>query len=160
MTVAPQPCQLVVFHLDEQRYALHLAAVERIVAVPEVTPLPHAPEIVLGVVNVGGRVAPVVDIRRRFKLPMREVHLSDHLIIASTARRMVAMIVDGATGVIEHREITAAGGIVQGLEYVEGVAKLEDGLILIHNLETFLSLDEEKALDHATESIGNNAVTA
>lgn len=80
--------QLVVFTLDEQRYALHLAAVERIVRVVEVTPLPKSPEIVLGVVNVQGRIIPVVNIRKRFRLPEREIALSNQLIIASRSRRM------------------------------------------------------------------------
>jgi chemotaxis signal transduction protein len=60
---------LVVFTLDEQRYALHLDAVKRIVRAVEVTPLPKAPQIVLGVVNVQGKVIPVMNLRSRFSLP-------------------------------------------------------------------------------------------
>ena len=74
--------QLVVFTMDEQRYALQLAAVERVVRMVEVTPLPQAPQIVLGVINAQGRIIPVVDIRRRFRLPARDIRLSDHLLIA------------------------------------------------------------------------------
>jgi len=77
--------RLVVFTLDEQRYALRLSAVERIVRVVEVPPLPKAPEIVLGIVNVQGRVLPVVNIRRRFRLPEREAGLRDQLILALTS---------------------------------------------------------------------------
>ena len=62
---------IVVFALDEQRYALHLLAVERVVRAVEVTALPEAPEIVLGVVNVKGRIVPVINVRRRFRLPER-----------------------------------------------------------------------------------------
>ena len=62
---------IVVFTLDEQRYALHLLAVERVVRAVEVTALPEAPEIVLGVVNVKGRIVPVINVRRRFRLPER-----------------------------------------------------------------------------------------
>ena len=74
--------QLVVFNMDEQRYALQLATVERVVRMVEVTLLPQAPKIVLGVINAQGRIIPVVDIRRRFRLPARDIHLSDHLLIA------------------------------------------------------------------------------
>ncbi|MBF8302857.1 MAG: cheW40H-4 [Candidatus Dadabacteria bacterium] len=63
--------QLVVLTLDEQRYALHLSAVERIVRVVEVTPLPKAPEIVLGVVNVQGQIIPVINIRKRFSTGLK-----------------------------------------------------------------------------------------
>ncbi len=59
----------IVFTLDEQRYALHLSAVERVICVVEITPLPKAPEIVLGIINVGGQIIPVIDMRKRFRLP-------------------------------------------------------------------------------------------
>jgi len=143
--------QLVVFTLNEQRYALCLRAVERVFYFVEVTHLPQAPEIVLGVVNVRGRIIPVVDIRKRLRLPDRETNLSDRLIVAQTSRRTVALIADAVSGVVEGSkdELIAAETILPGLEYVEGVTKLEDGMILIHNLEKFLSLEEEKTLDQA-----------
>lgn len=141
----------VVFSLDEQQYALHLSAVERIARMVEITPLPKAPEIVLGVVNVQGRIIPLVNIRRRFRLPEREMNLSDQLIIARTAKRTVALVADMVSGVIERseREVIAAERILPRMEYVEGVVKLEDGMILIHDLDRFLSFEEEKALDEA-----------
>ncbi len=102
--------QFVVFTLDGQAYALHLSVVERIVRVVEVTPLPKAPEIVLGVVNVGGKIIPVIDIRKRFRLHGREIDLSDQLVIANTLHRRVALVVDSVIGVIERSvpEVTAA----------------------------------------------------
>jgi purine-binding chemotaxis protein CheW len=140
--------QLVVFAMDEQRYALQLAAVDRVVRMVEVTPLPQAPQIVLGVINAQGRIIPVVDIRRRFRLPARDIHLSDHLLIARTARRTVALALDAVTGIVEGsaQAVITAEEILPGLEYVEGVIKLEDGLILIHDLDTLLSLEEEQTL--------------
>lgn len=141
--------QLVVFNLADQRYALHLSAVERVVLIAELTALPKAPEIVLGIINVRGRIVPVVDTRRRFGLPAREVNLSDHLIIARTSRRVVALLADAVAGVVQHSRaaITAAEQILRNLEYVEGVVKLDDGLILIHDLDTFLSAVEERTLE-------------
>jgi purine-binding chemotaxis protein CheW len=143
--------RLVVFTLDEQRYALRLEAVERIVCLVEVTPLPKAPEIVLGVVNVQGRVLPVINIRRRFRLPEREEDLRDRLILARTSRRPVALAVDAVGAVVEGTvdEVIPAESIVSGTDYVDGVVKLADGLVLIHDLERFLSLEEEKELGKA-----------
>jgi len=143
--------QLVVFSLDEQRYALLLSNVERIVRVVEITSLPKAPEIVLGVINVRGEIIPVVNIRKRFRLPEREITLSDHLIIAKTSRRAVALLADRVGQVLEvlENKIISAKKILPAMDYVEGVVKLEDGLILIHDLEKFLSLEEEKALERA-----------
>jgi purine-binding chemotaxis protein CheW len=145
--------QLVVFTMDEQRYALQLAAVERVVRMVEVTLLPQAPQIVLGVINAQGRIIPVVDIRRRFRLPARDIRLSDHLLIARTARRTVALALDAVTGIVEGsaQAVITAEEILPGLEYVEGVIKLEDGLILIHDLDTLLSLEEEQTLAAALQ---------
>lgn len=144
----------VVFTLDEQRYALHLSAVGRIVRIVEITPLPKAPEIVLGVVNIQGQIIPVFNIRRRFHLPEREIELSDQLIIAHTSRRTVALVVEEVIGIIERapQEIVPTEQVLPGTEYVEGVVKLEDGMILIHDLDTFLSLKEEKTLDVALKT--------
>ena len=77
--------RLVVFTLDDQRYGLPLSAVERVVPMVDITPLPKAPDIVLGVVDVQGRVIPVVNLRRRLRLPERDIALTDQLVIARTA---------------------------------------------------------------------------
>ena len=147
--------QFVVFTLDEQRFGLELTAVERVVRRVEITPLPKAPEIVLGIVNVRGRVVPVVDIRKRFRLAERGPVLSDQIIIARTAQRPVALVVDAVTDVLDRpqEDIIEALRVLPGIEYVEGVLKLEDGLILIHDLNRFLSLEEEAALGRAAESV-------
>ncbi len=145
--------QLVVFGLDNQRYALSLSAVERIVPAVEVTPLPKAPEIVPGVVNVQGRIVPVFNIRKRFRLPERETNLSDRLIIAKTRKRTVALVANSVTGVVElpEGEVAAAETILPRLKYVQGVGRLPDGMIFIHDLDKFLSLGEEKTLVAALE---------
>jgi len=78
---------LLALSVDDRRYALPLSAVERIVRIVEVTPLPSAPEIVAGVVNVHGRVIPVVDLRKRFTLREPVIALSDQLIVAHTSDR-------------------------------------------------------------------------
>src|SRR5258708_3491813 len=112
--------KMVVFMLEDLRYALRLAAVERVIRIMEVVALPKAPEIVLGVVNVQGEIIPVMNVRKRFRLPERELDLSDHLIIARTARRKVALAVDAVTGVIEGsaESMTSSDRILRGLDYV------------------------------------------
>jgi purine-binding chemotaxis protein CheW len=143
--------QLVVFRLDRQRYALSLTAVGRIVRAVEVTALPSAPEIVLGVIDVEGRILPVLNIRRRAGLPEREIRPTDQFLLAQTTQRTVVLAVDEAEGVIERpmMTITRPASIVPGLEQIQGVITLEDGLALIYDLDRFLSLDEARALDEA-----------
>ena len=151
-----QSNQFLVFILDEQRYALHLSTVETVVRAVEITALPKAPEIVLGVLNMQGRIVPVVNVRQRFRLAEREIALSDRFIIARTSRRVVALVVDSVQGVIEcaEHEVVAAEDIAPQIEYVEGVVKSPEGLVFIHDLDAFLSLDEEKTLDEAIKDAG------
>ncbi len=72
--------QLVTFTLDGQPYALPLASVQQVVRMVEVVPLPKAPEIVLGVINLHGKIVPVLNLRKRFGLQDGEASLSDHLL--------------------------------------------------------------------------------
>jgi purine-binding chemotaxis protein CheW len=150
--------QLVTFSLDDRKFALFVSAVQRIVRVVEVTALPKAPEIIAGIINLQGTLIPVFDIRMRFRLPPREVRLDDQMIIATTAKRTVALIVDSVDDVIEipGERVIAAEQILQELEYVEGVMKTEGGMVLIHDLERFLSLPEEKELDEAMEALSRD----
>jgi purine-binding chemotaxis protein CheW len=144
---------LVVFTLDEQRYALPLSATDRVVRMVSITPLPKAPDIILGVINFHGTVIPVVNVRRRFGLPERKVVLTDQLVVAHTARRPVALVVDAVLDVIAGaaQNLIATETVLLKLEYVEGVIKLTDGLIFIHDLDKFLSLEEENLLDRVLE---------
>jgi len=143
--------QLVVFALNRQQYALRLAGVCQVLRMVEVTPLPKAPKIVLGVLSLHGTVVPVLSMRRRVGLTEVEASLTDQLILADTASRRVALVVDAVTGVVERSTegITKAERVVPGAEYVEGIAKLEDGLLFIHNLDLFLSQPEESQLRDA-----------
>ena len=150
--------RLVSFNLDDQKYALFLSAVIRIIRVVEITRLPKAPEIVLGVINMHGLIIPVFDIRKRFRLPQRDMQLDDQMIVGSTSKHTVALLVDSVNDVIEipEEKIIAGKKILPGMEYVEGVVKTEDGMILIHDLETFLSLHEGKALDEVLEALNRD----
>jgi purine-binding chemotaxis protein CheW len=142
--------QLLVFTLDEQRYALHLAAVVRTVRVVEFTPTPTTSEIVFGVVNVQGQIVPVVNSRKRCRLPEREIEPSDHLIIARSKRQTVALVVDEVQGVVEwDSAMIGSEEVFPSLDYVEGVAKLADGSVLILVLDKFVSVAEEQ--EHTVE---------
>ena len=145
--------QLVVFRLDQQRYALPLAVVERVVRAVEVTPLPKAPAIVLGAIDVHGRVLPVLNVRQRFLLPDRQMCPADWFLLANTARHTVVLVVDESEGVVERpqADIVVSTQIVPGLDHFPGIVRLDDGLVLIHDLERFLSLDEARALDEAMD---------
>jgi len=145
--------QLVIFVIEGERYALSLPAVERVLLMVAVSPLPQAPAVALGVINLHGQVIPVLDIRRRFGLPPRDYGLTAHLLVARTSRRTLALPVDEVLGV---REIAADAvippdAVLPGIGHVAGIVALADGLLFIHDLDAFLSLDEERQLTEALE---------
>lgn len=141
----------VLFALDAGRYALPLASIERIVRAAEYTPLPQAPAAVLGAIDVAGNILPVFNLRNRFQLPERPLALADQYIIARTHRRRVVLAVDAALDVIDEpaqAEIDSAR-LAPGMPHIRGVLSLPGGLVLIQDLERFLSDDETQALDTA-----------
>jgi purine-binding chemotaxis protein CheW len=144
---------LLVFKLDEQQYALRLEAVERIVRAAAITPLPKAPDIILGILDIQGEIIPVINVRKRFRLPEIDLRPEDQFIIARARSLTVALVVDAAQSVVETPEPgrTAAEEVLSGMEYLAGVTRTEDGLVLIHDLDKFLSLGEEKMLLQAME---------
>jgi purine-binding chemotaxis protein CheW len=152
--------QLLVFSLDDRRYALRLEAVERVVRAVEVTPLPDAPEIVLGIINVQGRIVPVINLRKRFQLRDREVRPSDQFIITSTFMRTYALATDAVHGVLEcpGGAVVRATEILPPMESVEGVLILADGMVLISDMDTVLSLEGE-ALDDRFPDLADLGMT-
>lgn len=148
--------ELVEFSLEGQRYALPLSVVRRVVFAVHVTPLPNALGIVLGVIDFQGDVIPVLNVRRRFQLPERPVRVSDQFVIARSGRRMVALVVDAAQGVMlcEQAAIAHLSLLLPGLDQFQGVIKLGDGLMLIHDLDKFLSLEDASTLDKALDRTG------
>jgi purine-binding chemotaxis protein CheW len=143
--------QWVLFFLDSGRYALPLMAVDRVVRAVHITPLPGAPANVLGAVDVAGQVLPVFNLRRRFGLRERPLRASDHFLIARAADRLVILLIDSAGGLIEadSHAVVEADRITEGLPNIRGVIVRTDGLVLIHDLDQFLSAAEARALDGA-----------
>lgn len=142
---------LVLFSLDGQRYGLPLAAIERVLPMVSVSPLPGCPNAVLGAVNVHGDVIPVLDIRRRLGLHAGDYGPAARLLVARTKHRVVALPVDDVSGVAEVPlgSVVPPDAVFPGIGQVSGIAALADGLLLIHDLDTFLSIEEERQMAEA-----------
>jgi len=134
----------VVFSLDDRYFALPLSIVERIARAVAVTPLPKASDIIMGVINLQGRVIPVVNIRKRFSLANREISTEQHFIIGKTGDKDVAILVDNVHDIIEIPEkgFVSQNEIASNVPYISGIIKQEEEMILVHDLESLLSLDE------------------
>jgi purine-binding chemotaxis protein CheW len=143
--------EVLTFEVGGQRYALPLADVRELVRAVALTPLPQAPAIVEGVINLRGTIVPVLDIRSRFRLPPRAIEPSDHLLVAWNGERLVALRVDRALELLRLDATTVADaeGVLPGVGYLAQVARCPDGLVLIHDLRTFLSRSESDVLTEA-----------
>lgn len=151
LTLTTDPERFVPFTIEGLQLALPLEKAQRVIPAVEVTPLPKAPAAVLGVINLGGRVIPVFDLRRRFGLPEKELLPENSMIIASGSRRTVAMVADHVDGVVEAGPGTTAPAseVLAGLAHVKGVLKTEGGMLVIQDIDSFLSLEEEDELSEA-----------
>ncbi len=145
--------RLVVFALADSRGAFPLDAVERVVPMPGVQPVPGAPRVVLGAINLAGRVVPVVDLRRRLDLPARDYGLDARLLIVRTLRRTLAVPADDVTAVaeVDRVDVAPAAVILPGLGQVTGIVALPGGLLFIHDLEALLLPAEERELGRALD---------
>jgi purine-binding chemotaxis protein CheW len=148
------PERFVPFSIEGLSLAIPLEKAERVIPAIEVSALPNAPAAVLGVINLGGRVIPVFDLRRRFGLPAKELLPEHRMIIAVASRRTVALVADGVKGVIEAgpEALAPSGEVLSGLAHVKGILKTKSGMLVIQDLDSFLSIEEESELASALEA--------
>ena len=154
--MSPPPREVLLFTLEGQRYALPMQDVRELVRAVRLTPLPRAPAVVEGLLDLRGELLPVLDMRRRFRLPARPLATSDHLVVAQAGARRVALRVDRAEGLLalEPGQHDETPGALPGVGYVAGALKLPDGLVLLHDLRTFLSEAEALTLEEALAQEG------
>jgi purine-binding chemotaxis protein CheW len=139
--------QLLTFELSARRLALRLEQLETIVRAVAITALPHAPAFIEGIINLRGRIVPVIDLRRRFGLPSQPLALDQSFIVTRSGRTL-ALRVDRVHDVIAvpSDAIEAAELVLPGARHAAGVVRLPDGVIVIQDLEALLSSEEEARL--------------
>ncbi len=139
----------LLFCVEDGRYALDVAAVERIVFAAEVTPLTDAPETVLGLINIAGEIMPVVDVRRRFGFPPRDMELSDRFIVTHATGTPLALLVEAVEGVVELPAQSITTGNKAGSW--TSTAAVGDGgsIVVIHKIDSLVSADDLAKLENS-----------
>jgi len=145
---------IVPFVMDGHRFGLLAGDVREVLRAATPSPLPRAPAIVLGLLNVRGELVPVLDVRSRFGLRPRALAHADHLVVATAGARTVAFAVEAADVLLEVASGTVDVARTHG-EHVAGVVKLDDGTLIIYDLTTFLSQAEADQLDAALGAAGS-----
>jgi purine-binding chemotaxis protein CheW len=139
---------VLVFTINDVRYALPADAVAEMVRAVAIIPVAGAPRGVEGVCNVRGDIVPVVDVRARFGAPARALDPSQHFILVRLGARLVALRVDRIETLLAIDDVAFRRDdpVVRASAHVHGVVTLDDGLIVIYDVEAFLTQDEATAL--------------
>ncbi len=142
--------QLVSFKLGKEEFGVDILKVQEINRMLEITEIPNSPEFVEGIVNLRGRIIPVIDLKKRLSLPIKEHDNSTRIIVVELQGKTVGFIVDEVSEVlrIESNITEPPPEMVAGInsDYITAVAKLEDKLLILLDLNKVLSQEEEQEL--------------
>ncbi|MFZ4563374.1 MAG: chemotaxis protein CheW [Bacteroidales bacterium] len=144
--------EILCFTIENIRFAICLSCVDRVIRALEVTPVPNAPLVIMGVFDYHGSVVPVINMRHRLKMTDQPVRINDVFILADTSRRKLALVADKADGIVKptSNELIKATDLDSGFE-AKGVLRRDDGIILIYDIEQFLSAQEELDFQEAID---------
>lgn len=138
--------QLVSFNIGSEEFGVDILKVQEINRMVEITKVPQAPEYVEGVINLRGKVIPIVDLRKRFNLEVKEYDKNTRIVVVDITGNIMGMVVDSVSEVLRlpADTIEPPPEIVTGInsEYIKGVAKLEDRLLIFLDLSKVIDFNE------------------
>ena len=138
--------QLVTFAISDEEFGIDILRVQEIIRMMEITKVPNSPPSVEGVLNLRGKVIPVIDLRRRFGMPHRDHDRQTRIIVVEISEKVIGFVVDGVSEVLRIASSTVEPppSVVGGVEseYIKGIGKLENRLLILLDLDTLLSNEE------------------
>ena len=152
--------QVVGFNLGNEEYGVDIAQVKEINRIVAITHVPRAPHFMEGVINLRGQLIPIIDLRTRFGMPRAEHTKNTRIIVTEIGTKQVGMVVDAVSEVhwLDNSQIEEAPEMMSGVdtEYIKGVGKKDDRLVILLDLARVISTSEKREL----ESTDVEAVTA
>jgi purine-binding chemotaxis protein CheW len=149
--------QVVGFRIGEETFGVRIGSVREIVRVPEITTVPNAQETIEGVINLRGKIIPVVDLRKRFSRAEITADKKNRILVVELENKLVGLIVNSASEVLKipPSEIESPGSVFADGEssYVTGVGKLKGRLIILLDINKLLHRPEFKKLEEAAEPV-------
>ena len=134
--------QLVTFRIGVEEFAVDILAVQEIIRLLQITRVPRAPAYVVGVINLRGKVIPVIDLRVRFGMPEVERDSHTRIVVMEFEQRIVGFLVDAVSQVLRIPAATVepAPSVVAGVgsEYIRGVGKMNDRLLILLDLDVLM----------------------
>ncbi|MDR3592702.1 MAG: chemotaxis protein CheW [Negativicutes bacterium] len=145
-TQTTQELQLVVFRLAKEEYGLPITKVQEINRLVPITKLPQTPSFMEGIINLRGRIIPIIDLRKRFGLAVSEHNDDNRIIIVEVKGQTVGIIVDAVNEVVRllqsSIEPPPPSFVLDG-QYIHGVGKMENRLLILLNIDSILTSQEE-----------------
>jgi len=149
--------QIVGFRIGNETYGVRIGAVREIVRVPEITNVPSAPKLVEGVINLRGKIIPVIDLRKRFGQGNIQSDKKNRILVVELENKLIGLIVSAASEVLKiaPSEIAAPGSLFADGEssYVTGVGKLKGRLVILLDVSKLLQCPELKSLKEVAEPV-------
>ena len=140
--------QIVVFELGGESYGVEIGRVQEIIRPPAITAVPRAPEYVEGVINLRGRIIPVVNLRHRFGLPWAERDRASRIVVLDSEGNTVGVAVDGVSEVLRvpQAAVEPPGATLAGPDtiHLRGIAKVADRLIILLHLDHIVGEASER----------------
>lgn len=148
--------QLVIFDLANEYYGVDIGTVREIIRMQTITKVPRTPEFVEGLINIRGKVIPVVDLRKRFDVELSHDEKNNRIVVVDIDNQDIGMIVDAVAEVLRIPSdcIEPPSSIITSIEsdYLMGIAKLESRLIILLDLKKVLTHTEKEILTTIPES--------
>lgn len=149
--------QLVTFRLGKEEFSMDILKVQEIIRIMDITRVPRTPDFIEGVINLRGRVTPVLDLRKRFGLPADEKTNETRIIVVDIDNRTVGLKVDAVSEVLRLPADTVEPppSLITGAEsdYIKGVGKLDGRLIILLDVSKILSRSERDAIGDVLSSV-------
>jgi purine-binding chemotaxis protein CheW len=146
-----QTMQVVSFALGSEEYGVDIAQVQEINRMVAITHVPRAPHFMEGVINLRGQLIPIIDLRTRFGMPRTEHTKNTRIVVTEIGSKRVGMVVDSVSEVlrIPTEQIEDAPDMIAGVdtEYIRGVGKVGDRLIIMLDLGRVISGNERRDLE-------------
>ena len=141
-----QEIQWVTFRLDNEVYGIEVMQVQEVLRVTEITPVPGAPDYILGIINLRGNVVTVLDTRKRFGLPPKEIEDASRIVIIESADQVVGMLVDSVAEVVylRYSEIESSPNVgnEESSRFIQGVHSRNDSLLILVDVNKLLTENE------------------
>jgi len=142
--------QMVTFNLGNEAFGVNILQVQEINRMVEITAVPHTESYVEGIINLRGKVIPIIDLRKKFGMPEKAYDGHTRIIVVDVSGETVGLVVDSVSEVLrvpagsldEAPKLVSGGGTYDGADYIKAIAKLDDRLLIYLDLNKIINSNQ------------------